>query len=193
MSKAEPPKAASSTKGVGSGSREFTDIKRKERSPFSAALVIAIGCTLALSALLLSPGVFFFYDVTPKIVVLLLGCAAVVAGGPQWIPHLRVVRSHTAGRILLAAMALQAASVVASTLLSSDRGLSHLGSSWRRLGLLEELSLLVIAAALASFAAGSQHRVLILLRTISLAGAIGALGRLDFQARLARLLGDGRA
>jgi O-antigen ligase len=138
-------------------------------------LFTAIGCTIALSALALSPGVFFFYDVTPKIVVLLLGCAVVVAGGPQWIPGLRGLRAHFAGQVLLAALALQAVSAVLSTLLSADRGLSFIGSSWRRLGLLEELALLVLAAALACLVAGSQHRVLLLLRAIGLAGAIGAL------------------
>jgi O-antigen ligase len=72
-------------------------------------------------------------------------------------------------------MALQAASACLSTVLSVDEELSFIGSSWRRLGLMEELSLVVLAAAVAGFAAGSQRRIFILLRSISLAGAAGAL------------------
>ena len=175
MPKAEPPIAGTHTIGEGWSSREFTDIKSDHTRARPEALVVALVGALALSPLVITPGVFFFYDVTPKILILLLCCAVVVAGGPQWIAGLRALRSHLAGQVLLGTMALQAVSAFFSTLLSADRGLSFIGSSWRRLGLLEELSLLVLAAALVSFAAGSQGRVFIFLRTICLACAVGAL------------------
>lgn len=175
MSRTEPANAANIRNGGGWRSDKFTSIASLGNDPLQGVVIFALSLTLALSALVLSPSVLFFYDVTPKILVLLLGCAAAAAGGSCWIPGLTRLRGHLAGQLLLGALALQAGSATLSTLLSADRSLSFIGSSWRRLGLLEELSLLVLAAALASLVAGSQWRVLTVLRAICLAGAIGAL------------------
>lgn len=154
---------------------EFTDITNVNRESRSHLLVTTLVTVLALSALVISPGVFFFYDVTPKVVVLLLGCTAVIWMAPQWMTNLRLLGAHRGGRVLLAALALQGASAVLATVASTDRSLSFIGSSWRRLGLLEELALLVFVMAVAAFTVASQQRVTVLLRTICLVGAVGAL------------------
>lgn len=174
MPKAEPPVGGTYTIASGWLFEEFTDINDGDRKR-AAVLLIALVAALALSALVLAPGIVFFYDVTPKIVVLLLASGAVIATGPQWIPRVHHLGAHVAGRVFLAAMALQAASLVGSTLAASDRNLSFVGSTWRRLGLVEELSLLVLTVALASFARGSPRCVIVLLRTICAAGAVGAI------------------
>lgn len=172
---AGPPIGGTNTISKELRPKEFTDITNVNGARRSVFLVTSLAAALALSALVLTPDLFFFYDVTPKIAVLLFGCAAVISVAPQWMPDFRRLGAYRGGRALPAAMALQVASVVLATLASTDRNLSFIGSSWRRLGLLEELSLLVLVAALAGFAAGSQRRVIVLLRTICMAGAVGAL------------------
>ena len=159
--------------GNGSGwpQQEFTHATANKAD----ALMVALCGTLVLSALVVTPGLFFFYDVTPKIVVLLLGCSVAVALAGRWVPGLRRLNSCTVGRMFVACLALQTVSVVFSTMFSVDPNLSVTGSNWRRLGLVVELVLVAWTAVLAGFAAADGRRVLTLLRAMCLAGLVGAL------------------
>ena len=88
----------------------------------------------ALVAILLVPGWSFYFDVTPKVVVLLAAAAVAMIG-------LGFPRSKWMMRIV----AFQAAAVILATLFSTHRWVSVYGSTWRRSGLFAELAILVFA------------------------------------------------
>ena len=114
---------------------------------------------IALIALILTPGLLFYFDVTPKLVVLLL------ASGVALLP---VRRSK-----LMALVMLTLASLALSTALSPNPALSFYGTHWRQYGALTQAAVLVFAWALST----QTHRigVGVVLRAISAAGALTAL------------------
>ncbi len=104
--------------------------------------------------LALAPGLQFF-DVTPKLLALLLGAclvwAALAAEG-----RFPALRARHAGFFLLLA-GLAAAGVLA-TIFSRDRDLSLAGSEWRRMGLPAWLACLALAAAVPAVAGEDRAR-----------------------------------
>ncbi|MCU1232792.1 MAG: O-antigen polymerase [Candidatus Solibacter sp.] len=112
---------------------------------------------IALIALILTPGWLFYFDVTPKLVVLLL------AAGVALVPLRRSPLS------LLALLTL--ASLAISTALSPTPALSFYGTHWRQYGALAQAAILIFALALST----ETSRSAIVLRTVSIAGAITAL------------------
>jgi O-antigen ligase len=127
----------------------------------------ALIAVLALVPLAILPAVFFYFDVTPKILVLLLGTAAALLFGARGKGPALSAHQRWLHRVL----ALQAASLLLSTALSSDRALSLAGSNWRRLGLIVQLALLAYTYLLSGLA---PHR---LLRAIAASGlAVSAYG-----------------
>ena len=112
---------------------------------------------LALIALILTPGLLFYFDVTPKLVVLL------VAGGVALVP---LRRSRFAGLVMLTLVSL-----AISTALSSNPSLSFYGTRWRQYGALAQAAVLIFAWALYAQA----RRADAVLRAVSLGGALTAL------------------
>jgi O-antigen ligase len=118
--------------------------------------------TVGLVALILAPGWVFYFDVTPKLVVLLVGaavCALLWRGGRP-------------SRIYTLLTLLTAASVALSAAFSSSPALSVFGSTWRRYGVVAQLAVLLLAWTVA--AAGDRAR-LVVLRAIALASGFAAL------------------
>jgi putative inorganic carbon (hco3(-)) transporter len=113
----------------------------------------------------MAPYVLLYYDVTPKIAVLLAGVAvaAVLASreAPVRSPMLRVFGFLLAAQTLWLAVA---------TAVSKDPEISFGGSAWRRYGLITQSAVLLLAWIVARHAAGRPERVLHLLRAIALAG-----------------------
>ena len=105
---------------------------------------------IALIALILTPGWFFYFDVTPKLVVLL------VAAGVALVP---LRRSR-----LTALVMLTLASLALSTALSPNPALSFYGTHWRQYGALAQAAVLIFAWALS---AQDTRAYGILLRTVS--------------------------
>jgi tetratricopeptide (TPR) repeat protein len=107
--------------------------------------------TLCLVALLVPaailPEILFFYDVTPKAVVLLAGAAVSLwfFSGPPGNPAPWLER-------LLGA---QAASLILSAMLSQNMALSLGGSNWRRTGLVTHISIIIICLLVSRAAAGA--------------------------------------
>jgi len=94
-------------------------------------MAILLAATLALLPLILTPHLLFYWDITPKIVVLLVGVALALPlawrDGCARSPVLRIL-----GWLLVA----QAVSLGISTAFSIDPALSLGGSAWRRFGLI---------------------------------------------------------
>ena len=128
-------------------------------------MAILLSATLALLPLTLAPGLLFYYDITPKIVVLLVGAAIGL------ILVWREPYAESAGlRLFGWLLTAQAASLVLSTAFSSDPALSFGGGNWRRFGLITQAALLLFAWFAAQYAAGNRDRLRFLLRVIVGAG-----------------------
>jgi O-antigen ligase len=119
--------------------------------------------TIGLIALTIAPGYLFYFDVTPKVVVLLVGTAALLAAG--------AVRG--ASKSFSTLILLNLASLVVSTALSTRAGLSLMGTNWREFGLVPQAAALLFAWSVAGCAGNAR----VLLRGVAIAGAIaGAYG-----------------
>jgi len=113
----------------------------------------------ALVPLVIAPGILFYFDVTPKVVILLLG----VAGALPWFAPRRELRW------LYILLSIQAASLILSTIFSSRVELSVFGSTWRRFGLITQSAILLFGALAASDLAGGRDRLRFYLRAIAVA------------------------
>jgi O-antigen ligase len=94
--------------------------------------VIALAAVLV--PLLLTPGLLFYYDVTPKLLAVLFLCAAALLFSRRRAPRLR-------GR-LPGILLIQAAALVLATAFSTHVALSFSGGVWRRFGAVAQLALL---------------------------------------------------
>src|SRR5690349_7667666 len=141
-----------------------------------ADMAIALSAIVALLPLILAPHLLFYYDITPKVVVLLAGTAVAA------ILARREERFQSPGlRIFVLLLAAQAASLTLSTVFSIDPALSVGGGSWRRFGLIAELAMLLLVRIVAQFAAGGADRVRHLLRVIATVGiTISVYGILQY-------------
>jgi O-antigen ligase len=116
--------------------------------------------TAALVPLIIAPGFLFYFDVTPKMVVLLLGVAAALAANHSLKWQLRWLYSL---------LSIQAGSLILSTIFSSRIGISVFGSTWRRFGLITQLALLLFTTLAASDLAGGRDRIRLYLRAVTAA------------------------
>jgi len=138
-------------------------------------MAIVLSAILVLLPLILAPHMLFYWDITPKIVVLVAGTATAVAVGWRdcsWPSH----RAQSPElRILGWLLVAQAASLVLSTAFSTDPALSLGGSAWRRFGLIPQTALLVFTWLAAQYTAGNAHGCRLLLRVIVGAGIPAAI------------------
>ncbi len=130
---------------------------------------ILLPLVAALVPLALAPGLLFYFDVTPKAVLLV--AAAAICGA--WLREVPWASRH--GRIWTLLVAAQAVSLVVSTALSAHPAMSVSGSNWRRFGLLGQLGVLLVALAAAGYYRRRPERLPLLLRSVASAGALAAL------------------
>jgi O-antigen ligase len=122
---------------------------------------------VALIPLIITPGTLFYFDVTPKIILLLVGLAVMLPWIFPWpLPGSR------AARLLYALLSAQVLSLSLSTLFSQRIGLSLYGSNWRSLGLLTHLLLVLLTLVTFRYLAGDCSRLQVMLRGIAGAGAL---------------------
>jgi len=127
-----------------------------------AAVLLAV---VAAAPLLVLPGVFFHFDVTPKVLVLLVGTALALT---LW-------RRRPAQRVhgwLAALLGIQAVSLLVSWAVSTDRALSLTGTNWRRFGVVAHLALLLFTYLLASNLGVDGVRRLA--RVVAVSGSVAA-------------------
>ena len=134
---------------------------------------------IALISLLITPGFLFYFDVTPKIVVLLAGTAAALI----WIV---ISGTRAAGKsktfaIFSGLLLFYVASLAVSTVISARPRLSIFGSNWRLFGSATQATICLLGWLVAMGCAGNPNRVRVVLRAITLAGALsGAYGILQY-------------
>jgi O-antigen ligase len=134
---------------------------------FAAFLSRLLPLSLALIPLIITPGILFYYDVTPKIVLLLFATAMMLlfvkpaaAGWSQLV-------SERTGRWFVLLLAAQVVSIMISTAFADDLALAVTGGSWRRLGAVTAICVLVFAGILAGRIAASLTSVNFLLQCVT--------------------------
>lgn len=128
---------------------------------------------VALAALIITPGSLFYFDVTPKVTVVLAGAAlalvwAAAAGS-------RIAGKPPLFAVFSVLLLLNVASLAVSSGLSRSPALSLFGTNWRRFGAVTQAAVCVFAWLVAVGCAGRPDRVRTLLRGITVAGIISAL------------------
>src|ERR1039457_6709701 len=129
---------------------------------------------IGLLALIITPGYLFYFNVTPKVVVLLGGSAIALLGcgvGGTAFPR----SGGRAYRLFSLLLALNVVSLSISTALSAKPALSAFGTNWRRFGSVIQAAVLLFAWLIASHPAGRPDRVRAILRAIAAAAGISAL------------------
>jgi O-antigen ligase len=136
---------------------------------------ICVLLIIALVPLAIAPGLLSDYDITPKIVILLLCESALLVFCKRLVNSLHALYQSTSGRLFLMLLALEWMSTAASTVWSSNPKLSLVGSSWRRDGLIVESAILLFALILACWLAEDARRIRAVLRAVAVTGAIASL------------------
>ncbi len=111
------------------------------------AVPAALAAAYVAAPLLLAPGLLLGFDITPKILVVLLAAAVCLAFPGEIWPGLRAAWRDRVGRWFLILLGAHAVSLALSTALSQNPAVSFAGSRWRQLGFPVELAVAVLAAA----------------------------------------------
>jgi len=121
---------------------------------------------IGLIALIVTPGFLFYFDVTPKVAVLLAGAGLVLLGATALRP---------AHRLFSLLLLLNAVSLGVSTAFSVQPALSWFGTNWRRFGAVPQAAVLLFAWLVSQHTAGRPDRVRTILRGVAASGAISAV------------------
>ena len=135
-------------------------------------MAVVQAAVLAAVVLIVVPGYFFYFDVTPKIVVLFVGTAVVLLASAAGLFPLR---SRLPRRALFTALVmLYGVSLLVSTLLSERPALSLFGTAWRGFGSLSQAAILLFSWMIALTCAGSPDRIRTVLRAVTLSAIVSA-------------------
>ncbi|HXS94217.1 MAG TPA: O-antigen ligase family protein [Candidatus Limnocylindrales bacterium] len=129
------------------------------------------GATILLVALVITPGWLFYFDVTPKLVILLAG----TAGACVWAAVRGWGGAGRAYRLFGWLLAASAAWLAISTWLSRNPALSAFGTNWRRFGAVPQVALMAFAWLLAGYTSGRVDRARAVLRYFVPAAGIAGL------------------
>ncbi len=131
--------------------------------------------TAFLVPLILTPRLLYYYDITPKVALVILAAALALAAAcfelDSWIAF---ARSRWGRRYLIAAAGCIVTSGIAAWR-SAEHDLAWYGSNWRRMGALTECATVLAAVWIAQRAARSQRDLVMLLRATCWAGLLAAL------------------
>lgn len=130
----------------------------------------ALAWLLAPFYLLILPGFSFYFDVTPKVVILLLGTGLALLLWRGGVP----VRSRF-GWWFVALGAAQIVSLAISSALSTNAALSLNGGNWRRFGLVTQGAVLAFAVLVMFDCTAEPRRIARYLRATALAGIAAAI------------------
>jgi O-antigen ligase len=128
-----------------------------------------------LLPLLITPGLLFHFDITPKIVILSLMVAGCLALPGEISAGLAALWNRRSGRWLCALAAAQVFWYAIVTALSSRPWFSLLGSNWRRMGLLTVLALCALAVLAAGHLSAKPEAMFAILRAFVVAAIVASV------------------
>jgi len=119
----------------------------------------------ALLPIVIAPGFLFYFDVTPKLLILLTGMSIALV---LWRGELPT--GSRLNRMFLVLLGAQALSLAVSTAASVYPALSLNGGNWRRFGLVSQVAVLLFAVLVAAECASDRERVTVYLKAIVVGG-----------------------
>lgn len=140
-----------------------------------SSVEFAFAAILVSTPLLILPGWFFYYDVTPKVIVALIGAAIgiLLLLRDSRLREMRRLWTDPLGRWFCLLSTAQIVSLMLSTLFSNHPELSWNGGNWRRFGVVSQYA--VIATGFLIAVSCSATGLRILLRAITVAGTFAAV------------------
>ena len=136
---------------------------------------LAVVLTVFLAPLAFTPHLLFYFDITPKVALLLLGTVIMLALASREIDSLLTFCGTRYGRWYAAAAGAAIVLAGIATLYSAHPALALYGSTWRRMGALTECAVVLAALWIAAYAASSPARLIWLLRAVCAAGFLTSL------------------
>jgi O-antigen ligase len=144
-------------------------------------MAILLPMLVLLLPLLITPGILFHYDITPKIIILSLLVAGCFALPGQISRGIAALWTRKSGRWLCALAAAQFLWYALATARSSRPWFSLMGSNWRRMGLFTVSALCIFAILAAAHLSGRPRALAALLRAFAIATIIAsAYGTLQY-------------
>ena len=137
-------------------------------------MIFGVAIIAMLLPLIITPGVFFAFDITPKIAVLVLGTCVMLCFAKQNIKRVYGMARTSCGRWFLGLLALQWISLAVAAALSLSRGLSLHGSGWRRFGFLTQTCVVLVGLLAGAWISEHRLRIQTILRMFAGAGVVGA-------------------
>src|SRR5580704_1756959 len=129
----------------------------------------------ALVPLVILPGLLSYFDITPKIAILLFGVSLILLYPGTNISNLRGLLRARAGRWFAALIALTWLMSAIATTFSAYPLLSLTGGNWRRYGFIVESGLLLFILLAAAWLAADQDNIRVLLRASVASGGLASL------------------
>jgi O-antigen ligase len=137
-------------------------------------VLLLVTLVSALVPLLITPGLLAYFDITPKIALLLFGTALMLLQSRANALNVRALAGNRHGRWLIGLVVAAWVAFAIATVFSSNRALSLDGGLWRRLGLIPQSGLLLFVLLATAWLAGHTDRVRSLLRALAWSGALTA-------------------
>jgi O-antigen ligase len=116
----------------------------------------------ALVPVVITPGLLFHFDTTPKVAILLYGLSILAFFWRKTFQSLLLLLELPEGRWYCALMGLQLGSLAISAGMSACPSLSLYGSEWRRLGLAESAAVILFALVVAAWGRRAGNLTLLL-------------------------------
>ncbi len=136
---------------------------------------VLVPLVAALVPLIITPGPLSYFDITPKIAVLLLGSSLSLLYPGANISNVRALLRLPAGRWFAVLLGLTWISSAIASASSAYPMLSLHGGNWRRHGLITESALLIFILFSAGWIAAGPNNLRLLLRACCVSGTLGAL------------------
>ena len=136
---------------------------------------ILVALVAALVPLVITPGLLSYFDVTPKIAILLFGLSLILLYPSANISNLHVLLRAPAGRWFASLIGLTWLGSAIATAFSSYPLLSLNGGNWRRYGFIVESGVLLFVLLSAAWLATDQNNIRSLLRAAVASGGLAAL------------------
>jgi O-antigen ligase len=116
----------------------------------------------ALVPVVITPGLLFHFDITPKVAILLYGMSLFALGWRETFASLLLLLELPEGRWYCALMGLQIGLLAISTWTSDYPSLSLYGSEWRRLGSAESAAVILFGLVVAAWGRHAGNLTLLL-------------------------------
>jgi O-antigen ligase len=163
--------------------RKYSTIVSEMQNPrFSIGVILSL--VVALVPLVIAPHLLIYFDVVPKVALVLLGSALLLLLFEGLQPGIAVLLSGRLGFWYAILVSAQICSIFISAAFSNDWTLAFLGTGWRRFGALEQAALLLFCFLSTACLTVSREKIVFLLRIICFTGCLAAAyGILQYLGR----------